>query len=76
MNPKTNAKTSAYMYFFSPKIGGDTEGVEYFTSYTPLTFCGAPKTGGDTEGVEYFTSCTSPAFRRPVGPMKKNDDLR
>ncbi len=42
MSPKMNAKTSAYTYFFSPKIGGDTEGVENLTFSTPPTSCRAP----------------------------------
>ena len=39
MSPKMNAKTSAHAHPFSPKIGGDTEGVENLTACTPLTFC-------------------------------------
>jgi len=31
MNPST--------FLFSPKIGGDTEGVENLTTYTSPTFC-------------------------------------
>ena len=34
MNAKTNAKTNAHAHPFSPKIGGDTEGVENITTYT------------------------------------------
>jgi len=36
---KMNAKTSVYAHFFSPKIGGDTEGVETLTTHTLLTSC-------------------------------------
>ena len=34
-----DTKATAYKYVFSPKIGGDTEGVEDFSYSTPPTFC-------------------------------------
>ncbi len=39
MSPKMNAKTSGYRHFFSPKIGGDTEGVENLIIHAHPTFC-------------------------------------
>ena len=33
---------------FSPKPGGDTEGVEHWSFSTSSTFCDAVKIGGDT----------------------------
>ena len=39
MSPKMKAKTSAHAHPFSPKIGGDSEGVESFSCSTPSTFC-------------------------------------
>jgi len=37
--PEMDTKATAYKYVFSPKIGGDTEGVENFSYSTPPTFC-------------------------------------
>jgi len=49
-----NAKTSAYMRFFSPKIGGDTEGVENLTFCTPPTFCRPAKYGAGRSKPHWF----------------------
>ncbi len=57
---------NAFTLLFSPKIGGDTEGVENLTIHTQSTFFRPVKIEGDTEGFENPIFRTSLTFRRLV----------